>query len=162
MTVSIISLELLILLIPKLVWLYIIIISHSGFSLFKVKVTAKVKNVIECLSRWYLHCGLTFCNKMWYGDASWAGVLCKSIHLPASRSSHNEGSCNYNISLFLSSGLLILLWPNSFDHTSSQAGVSCEKVILLCSRSRSQWWLKTSLMFLQFCIFMEGTMAGIK
>ena len=41
----------------------------------KVKVTAKVQNVSECLSGWYLLNHTTFCYQDWYGDAaSWARV----------------------------------------------------------------------------------------
>ena len=43
----------------------------------KVKVTAKVQNVSECLSRWYFLNYRTFCYQIWYGEvASWARVSC--------------------------------------------------------------------------------------
>ena len=54
------------------------------------KVTAKVQNINECLSRmtrYYLLNRWTFCYQTWYCDASlWAVVSCRKIGLLFSRS----------------------------------------------------------------------------
>ena len=48
----------------------------TGITAFKIKVTAKVQNVSECLSGLYFLNHKTFCYQIWYGDAaSWASVL---------------------------------------------------------------------------------------
>ena len=41
-----------------------------GYCMFKVKVTAKVQNVSECLSGSYLLDRRTSCYQTWYGDAA--------------------------------------------------------------------------------------------
>ena len=49
----------------------------NQITVFKVKVTLKVQNVSECLSRWYLLNRRTFCYQTGYGEgdtASWARV----------------------------------------------------------------------------------------
>ena len=52
------------------------------YAVYKVKVTAKVWNISECLSWQYLLNHLTFCNQTWYGGVlSWAGLSCKNIVL---------------------------------------------------------------------------------
>ena len=62
----------------------------NGITAFKVKVTSKSKH--RCLSRWYLLNHQVFCYQTWYCDASsWAGVSCKKIRLPFSRSSSQQG-----------------------------------------------------------------------
>ena len=62
----------------------------NGITAFKVKVTSKSKH--RCLSRWYLLNHQVFCYQTWYCDASsWAGVSCKKICLPFSRSSSQQG-----------------------------------------------------------------------
>ena len=59
---------------------------------FMVKVIAKVQNVNECLSGWYLLNCRTFCYQTWYGDASsWAGVSYKKIGLLSLRSRSQGG-----------------------------------------------------------------------
>ena len=42
----------------------------NGFTALKVKVTAKVKNVSECLPRGYLLNQRTFCRQTWYDYAA--------------------------------------------------------------------------------------------
>ena len=42
----------------------------NGITAFKVKVTAKVQNVSECLSCWYLLNHRIFCHQTWYGYAA--------------------------------------------------------------------------------------------
>ena len=52
------------------------------FAVFKVKVrvTAKVQNVIDFLPRWYLLNDITFCSQTYYGNASlWASVMWKML-----------------------------------------------------------------------------------
>ena len=52
----------------------------NGITAFKVKVTGKVQNVSECLSRWYLLNHRLFCYQTWYDDtASWARVSCRTF-----------------------------------------------------------------------------------
>ena len=54
---------------------------------FKVKVTAKLHNVIDCLSRWCLLKHWTFYFWTWYSDASfWARLSFKKICLLSSSS----------------------------------------------------------------------------
>ena len=81
MTISVVSSKLLVLFATKLG----LIVQHhklecpveKWIAAFKVKVTAKVQNVSECLSRWYFLSHRTFCYQIWYGDAaSWARVSC--------------------------------------------------------------------------------------
>ena len=86
MTISILSSKLLVLLQPNLVWSSNIISWSVAWkncgSAFKVKVTAKVKNVSECLS------GLYFlnCRSFWYetwccNAALWASMSSRKIGL---------------------------------------------------------------------------------
>ena len=42
----------------------------EGITAFKVKVTAKVQNVSECMSGSDFFNHRTFCNQIWYGDAA--------------------------------------------------------------------------------------------
>ena len=60
MTISVVSSKLLVGLPPNLVWKYSIIIRgvlwKNRITAFKVKVTANVQNVSECLCRWYFLC----------------------------------------------------------------------------------------------------------
>ena len=89
MTVSTISAELLILLLPNLVWWYIIIsqsvLWRYWIVMFKVKVTAKVQNVDGCLSRWYLLNHWTFYSQTWSNEApSWARLSSKTVGLLSS------------------------------------------------------------------------------
>ena len=93
MTISSVSFDLLILLLPNLVWWYIIIsqsvLCRNWNVLFKVKITAKSQNVNECLSIWYFLNCWTFYHQTWYGDATlWARLSFKKIDLlsPKSRS----------------------------------------------------------------------------
>ena len=78
MTVSTILSELLILLLPNLVWWYIIsqsVLWRNWIAVFKVKVTAKLENVNEYLSIQYLLNCWTSYHQTWYGDASsWARI----------------------------------------------------------------------------------------
>ena len=81
-TLSTMSSELLILQQPNLVWWYMIISQNvllkSGITLFKVKVTTKVQNVSDCLSKRYFLNHRKFCYQIWYGDAaSWTRVSCR-------------------------------------------------------------------------------------
>ena len=73
-----------------MVWQYSTIsqsvMRKSGITAFKVKVTVKVPNVSECLSRWYLLNHRTFCwlvcNQTWFDStASQAGVSCGKMEL---------------------------------------------------------------------------------
>ena len=81
---------------------------------FKVKVTTRLKNVSECLSRWYLLNHRIFCYQTWSSDAgSWARVLCGKklfaiIEVKVTATAHNQ-----NVTLSTtSSELLILRQPN--------------------------------------------------
>ena len=91
MTVSTIFSELMICLLPNLVW-YCIIITLSilwrfWIAVFKVKATAKFQNVNEYLSRPYLLNHLDFSYRTWYGDASsWARLSVKKNGFLSSRS----------------------------------------------------------------------------
>ena len=87
------SSELLILLLANLIWWYVIITSHLGvlyrnwIAVFKVKVTAELQNVSECLLRWYFLNHRTFYYQNWCCDASsWARVSFKKIDFLSSRS----------------------------------------------------------------------------
>ena len=84
MIISAVSSKLLVGLQPNLVWLYNIISQNvllkNGITAFKVKVTTKVQNVSECLSRLYFLNHRAFCYQIWYGDAaSWARVSCRNF-----------------------------------------------------------------------------------
>ena len=120
MTLSAVSSKLLVSLQPNLVWWYSIIswsvLWKNGITAFKVKVIAKVKNVSECLSRWYFLKHRTFCYHIWYGDAvSWARVSCRHFHCCCylQGHGHSKGSCDQNMTLSTTfSELLISLQPN--------------------------------------------------
>ena len=76
---------------PKMVWTYNIISLSVLWKIlitaFKVKVTARIQNVSECLSGWYLLNRRTFCYQTWYCDAaSWARVSCTKEFSLSSRS----------------------------------------------------------------------------
>ena len=59
---------------------------------FKVKVTANVQNVSECLSEWYLLNRRTFRYQTWNGDAaSWTRASCEENWLLSSRSRSQQG-----------------------------------------------------------------------
>ena len=84
MTIFTVSSKLLIRLQPNLIWEYNIVslsvLRWNGITAFKVKVTAKVKNVSECLSGRYLLNHRTFCYQTRYGYAAlYARVLCRKI-----------------------------------------------------------------------------------
>ena len=90
---------------------------------FKVKVTAKVQNVSECLSKWYLLNCWTFYNQIWHDDASsWARLSYKKIGLLSykkigklSLRSRSQWRIITIIKIWhsnISSGLLILLQLN--------------------------------------------------
>ena len=90
MTVSTVSSELLILLLQNLVWWYIIVsqsvLWRNCIAVFKVKVTAKLQNVNDCLSRCLLNCQ-TLYYQTWYSSASaWAKLSLRNIDLLSSRS----------------------------------------------------------------------------
>ena len=89
--VSTVSSELLIPFQPNLVWWYIILSQNVWWeywiAVFKVKVTAKVQIVMECLSCRYLLNRWTFCDQTWCDEAlSWAWVSCWKICVLTSRS----------------------------------------------------------------------------
>ena len=46
------------------------VLYKNGITTVKVKFTVKVKNVTDCLSRWYLLNDRTFCYQIWYGNAA--------------------------------------------------------------------------------------------
>ena len=53
------------------------VLRKNGITAFNVKVTAKVRNVSDCLFGWYFLSHRIFCCQIWYGDASsWARVSC--------------------------------------------------------------------------------------
>ena len=59
---------------------------------YVLKVTAKVKNVIEFSSRPYLLNCWTFCNQTWYDDvSSWAKLSCENIGTSSSSSRSQWG-----------------------------------------------------------------------
>ena len=89
------SAELLILLLPNLIWWYSTIrqnvLWRNVIVVFKVKVTATFQIVNECLSRWYILNHWTFCHQTWYGGATlWARLSSKK--LVCCRQGHSEGS----------------------------------------------------------------------
>ena len=60
---------------------------------FKVKITALVQNLNDCLSSGYLLSHQTFCYQTWYSDtSSWIEVSCKKTGLVSSRS---RSQCYY-------------------------------------------------------------------
>ena len=72
MTIPTVFFELLILLLPNLVWKYIIIsqsvLWRNWIVVFKVKVTEKFQNISECMSKWYFFNCWTFLlpNLVWW------------------------------------------------------------------------------------------------
>ena len=96
-------------------------------TVFKVKVTAKVQNISECLFRWYLLIRRTFCHQ------TWCGVWCSTISQnfmqnPTTTTTttkiacylqsqgHSEGSYDQNMTFsFISSELFIFRQPNWSD-----------------------------------------------
>ena len=104
MTVSFISAELLTLLLPNLVWWYIIISQNflwrNGIVVFKVKVTAKFQNDYESLSGWYLLNQWTFTTKLGLVMHHY-GPDCLPIRLVfcLQGQGHSEGACNQNMPL---------------------------------------------------------------
>ena len=102
-------------------------------TMFKVKITAKIQNVSECLSGWYLMNHRTFCNQTWYGGAtSWARVSCgKKIVCSLQGQGHSESSYDQNMTVStVPSELLILRQPNLLLFYNSHAVKSS---IPLCS-----------------------------
>ena len=87
---------------------------ENGITVFKVKVTTKVWNVSECLSRWYFLNRRTFCYQIWYGDApSWARVLPTFCCCYLQGQGNSKGSYDQNMTLStILSELLISWWPN--------------------------------------------------
>ena len=91
LTISTVSFEQRILLLPNLVWQYIIIsqsvLLRNWIVVFKVKVTAKFQNVNDCLSRWYFLNGWTFLwpNLLWWCIVT-SRLFSKKIGLLYSRS----------------------------------------------------------------------------
>ena len=81
MTVSTVSSELLILLLQNLVWWYIIIslsVSwRNWIAVFKVKVTAKLQNVNDCLSRCLLNCQTLYYQTCYSYASLWARLSYK-------------------------------------------------------------------------------------
>ena len=151
MSVSIISCELLILLRTNLLWWYIIM---------EVRVSCE-KIALMCSRSWSQHWFETPMNVypdniFWLIEdfvakhtSSWAKLFCRKIVF-----------ANFKVRVTVSahiikiwSFLLYLLQPNLVWWYRWYTGVSCEKSWLLCSRSRSQWWFKTSLNVCQSCIF---------
>ena len=110
---------------------------------FKVKVTANVGNVNECLSGWYLLNCRTFCNQTCYSDtASWAGVLCREKKKVCYLQSHNEGWYDQDMTRFTRSSELPILWQANLVwwYTIMSQSVLWKKKEkrLLYSRSSSQ------------------------
>ena len=133
MTVSVVSSELLIVSLPSFVWWYIIIclsvLWKDCFAMFKV--TVKVQNLIMIMHYHEPECCIA---KQLFG--------CHG-------QGHNEGSYN-KTNMTISTTCLelqILLQPN-WDHK-----LECLVERLLCSRSWSQWWFKTSLNVCQSYVF---------
>ena len=93
------SSELLVLLIPHLVWWYMIVsrsvLWKDWIAVFKVKVTAKIHSFNACPDEIF-ETAERFFNQTWYGDASslagdalWKNLVC-NLH----GQGHNEGSYN--------------------------------------------------------------------
>ena len=153
MTISILSSKLLVSLQPNLIWNCSIInwsfLQKNGVTAFKVNVTAKIQNVSECLSGWYLLNHRTFCYQTWYGDPAWARVSHRIFfwHLLSSRSRSQWGLIWSKYIFFY-----YIIW--TVDSLASKPGLmihhqksEClvKKVRLLYSRLRSQWRVKMSL-----------------
>ena len=136
MTLSTTFSELMILWQPNLVWWYTIIsqcLVKNLITASEVKVTAKVQNVNECLSGRYLLNRWTFYYQTCYVDAlPWTRASSKKSGLLYSRSRPHWTSYDQNMTCNVYSELVILLQLNCFDGTSSWAGLSCEKIGLLC------------------------------
>ena len=95
----------------------------NGITVFKVKVTAKVQNVSECLSGWYLLNHRTVCYQIWYGDAAlWARLWCRKFFwlLLSSRSRSQQGLIWSKYDPFC-----YIVW--TVDSLVTKARVSCEK-----------------------------------
>ena len=131
MTVSSVSFKLLVHLQPNLVWWYSIIsqsvLWKNGITAFKVKVTAKVQNVSECLNGSYvLHVSNCVCSIFleplnhfffftklgmvgYYHEATYRAE--KLVHYLQCQG-HSEGLYNQNQTLYTVSSELVHLQPN--------------------------------------------------
>ena len=87
----------------------------NGITSFKVKDTAKVQNVSECLSGRYLLNHRTFCHQTWYVYAAYHKPECHAKNLVhcVQCQGHSEGFQNQNITISgVSAKLLVGLRPN--------------------------------------------------
>ena len=104
----------------------------NHIAVYKVKVTAKVWNVNEYLSRRYLLSCSTFCNQTLCGGhwvLSWARLLRRKIALLSSRSRSCEGLYNQNMTVFnISSTLVICLEQNLLWRYVIINLMSCKKL----------------------------------
>ena len=124
-----------------------------GLLWFKIKVTTKVWNVSECLSRWYFLNHRTFCYQIWYSDVtSWARVSCETFFLCllSSRSRSQQGIIwpkydSFYYIFWTVDSLTTKLWLMIHHH---ELECPMKKVGLLHSESRSQQRIKM-LMFVQ-------------
>ena len=144
MTISTISSELLVLLLPNLVWWYIIISQKVWWSngiVVQGEGHSKFQNVNECLSRWYLLNRWTVYYQTWYGYASlWARLSSKKIGLVSSRLRSQWRIIFSKYDFLMSSELLILLHLNLvwWHIIISWIVMWKDWIALSWSRSRSQ------------------------
>ena len=121
----------------------------NGITAFKGKVTVKVQNVCECLSGQYLLNHRTFCYQTWYHKK--CSITSQSVMQKNWFSVFNvkitARSSIIKIWLFLL--YLLTCWSACnqtwFDSTALKARVSCWKIGLLHSGSRSQQRFKMSV-----------------
>ena len=94
---------------------------------------------------------LNFCKQSWYVDvSSWARTSCKKISLLSSWSRSQWGLIQSDMTVStISTELLTLLQPNFISWYIIIAVVSCVKIGLLWSRSRSH--LRFNLSVPYFC-----------
>ena len=93
------------------------------FAIFKVNITAKVQNVRECLSEWYLLNRGTFCYQTCQVDtASLARASCRKCSLLSSRSSSQRELIWSNFDF-----IYYILWTADFLATKLSLTVHHQK-----------------------------------
>ena len=108
------SSKLLVRLQPNLVWQHSIIsqsvLWENGITAFKVKVTAKVQNVSECLSGWCLLNRRTFCYETWCSITSQMVMRKFCCCCCLQGQDHSQGSYDQNMTLFTILSHLLIPW----------------------------------------------------
>ena len=115
------------------------VLFKNWITAFKIKVTAKVQNVSECLSGCY-ELQIILVPNLMYGDAaSCARVSCRKLVHCLQCQGHSEGLYNQNMTIStLSSKLLVCLQPNLVFIVQHHKPECSFQKLGYCSRSRSQ------------------------